>query len=131
MKTNLILIFVFSFIGILNTLYLIYNKIKGMEVACPFFPEEWCYKVQHSPQSKTFGIPNSIAGLVMYIVIFVLAFLWYSNLIAFWPLQAIITFGFLFSTYFLFVQGFVLKAFCTWCVLSAISFTVMFIALWF
>lgn len=125
------ILYVFGVVGVLDTLYLIYHKLKGTDVACLFFPPEWCYKVQHSPQSKTLGIPNSYAGFVMYIVILVLAYLYAGGSLAIWPIQAIVTFGFLFSMYFLYVQAFVLRAFCTWCVVSAINFTIMFLAVWF
>ena len=124
-------LYLFGGIGVLDTLYLIYHKLKGTDVACPFFPKEWCYKVQHSPQSKTFGIPNSYAGFVMYAAILVLTWLYLNGSVAFWPIQAIVTFGFLFSMYFLYVQAFVLRAFCTWCVVSVINFTIMFLVIWF
>ncbi|MCA9388219.1 vitamin K epoxide reductase family protein [Candidatus Berkelbacteria bacterium] len=122
---------VFAGIGIANTLYLSYNTIFKKEVACLFFPPEWCKKVQHSPQSKTLGIPNTLAGLGMYITIFALLILTKAGTIPFWPVAAIVTFGFAFSMYFTYVQAYILKAFCTWCVLSAIDFVVMFsIILW-
>lgn len=122
------ILYVFGLIGVIDTLYLIYHKVRGTNVACPFFPAEWCYKVQHSPQSKTFGIPNSVAGFVIYVLILVLAYLYSSSSIAFWPIQVVVAFGFLFSLYFTYVQAFVLRAFCTWCVISTINFTVMAIA---
>lgn len=125
------ILYVFGVVGVLDTLYLIYHKLKGTDVACLFFPPEWCYKVQHSPQSKTLGIPNSYAGFAMYVAILTLTYLYSGGSLAIWPIQAIVTFGFLFSMYFLYVQAFVLRAFCTWCVVSAINFTIMFLAVWF
>ena len=125
------LLYVFASIGIVDTLYLIYHKIQGTDVACIFFPKEWCRRVQYSSWSKTLGIPNSYAGFGMYAIILVLNYLYVGGTIAFWPLQAIVTFGFVFSMYFTFIQAFVLRAFCTWCVVSAINFTVMFVAVWF
>lgn len=125
------IIYLFACLGVLDTLYLIYHKVRGTDVACPFFPKEWCYKVQHSEQSKTLGIPNSYAGFVMYVLMIILAYLFTVGLVSFWPLKALVTFGFAFSTYFLFVQAFVLRAFCTWCVVSAINFTVMAYVVWF
>jgi len=127
---NTTLLYVFGLIGVGDTLYLIYHKVMGTDVACPFFPKEWCRKVQYSPQSITFGIPNSIAGFGMYVAILVLTWLFAEESIAFWPIQAIVTFGFLFSMYFTYVQAFVLRAFCTWCVISAINFSVMMAAVW-
>ena len=87
----------------LDTLYLIYHKLRGTDVACLFFPKEWCRTVQYSKQSKTFGIPNSYAGFGMYVAILVLTWLYAGGSIAFWPIQAIVTFGFLFSVYFTYV----------------------------
>ena len=124
-------LYVFGAIGVLDTLYLIYHKLKGTDVACVFFPKEWCHTVQHSSYSKTFGIPNSVAGFCMYVAILVLTYLYAMGSIAFWPIYAIVTFGFLFSLYFMYIQGFVLRAFCTWCVLSFINFTVMFLTIYF
>lgn len=119
------IIYVFATIGVIDTLYLIYHKVRGTEVKCLFFPKEWCYKVQHSKQSSTFGIPNSIAGFVMYVAILILTYLYVAGSVPFWPVQFLVAFGFLFSLYFLYVQAFVLRAFCTWCVVSFINFAVM------
>lgn len=121
---TLTIIKVFAVIGILDTMYLIYHKIRGTDVACIGFPKEWCRRVQYARQSATFGIPNSVAGFVMYALIFFIATLQAPGVIT-WPLQALVLFGFLFSTYFMYVQGFVLRAFCTWCVISFINFAVM------
>lgn len=124
------ILYVFGAIGVADTLYLVYHKILGTDVACPFFPQEWCRMVQHSPWSKTFGVPNSFAGLGMYAAILAMTWLYAGGSIAFWPIQVIVTFGFLFSLYFTYVQAFVLRAFCTWCVLSALNFTVLFISVY-
>lgn len=124
---NLTLIYVFGIIGVLDTLYLIYHKVRGTDVACPFFPKEWCHKVQHSKQSKTFGVPNSVAGFCIYALILLGTWLFagFGGVLPFWPVQILVGVGFLFSLYFLYVQAFVLRAFCTWCVLSLINFAVM------
>lgn len=117
---------VFAVIGLLDTLYLLYHKLRGTDVWCPFFPDEWCRKVQTAPQSKTFGIPNPILGFFMYVILLAIVF-WYSAN-ALGIAKIVIWIGFAFSMYFTYVQAFVLRAFCTWCVLSAVNFTVMFIA---
>ncbi len=123
-------LYLFGVIGVLDTSYLIYHKLRGTEVACLFFPKEWCYKVQHSPQSKTFGIPNSFLGLIMYIAILAMTYIFAVGGMPFWPIQVIVTFGFLFSMYFIYVQAFVLRAFCTWCVVSAVNFIFMMLAVY-
>lgn len=70
-------------------------------------------------------------GFVMYAAILALTWFYAGEVVPFWPIQVIVTIGFLFSAYFTYVQAFVLKAFCTWCVISAINFTIMFLAVWF
>lgn len=125
------ILYIGGVIGVIDTSYLIYHKVRGTDVACPFFPDEWCRRVQHSPQSKIFGVPNSILGFIMYVAILVLTWLYAGTTVPFWMIQALITFGFLFSLYFFYIQAFVLRAFCTWCVVSAINFTVMFWGVWF
>jgi uncharacterized membrane protein len=128
MPNYLIIIFVFTVIGILDTLYLVYHSIKKTPVTCLFFPKEWCEKVQYSKYSKMFGIPNSILGLSMYLAILLLAILQLYGIGNFVWLQIVVGFGFLFSAYFTFIQAFVLRAFCTWCVVSAINFIMLAIA---
>lgn len=127
---NSIIVLFFSAVGILDTFYLIYHKIRGTEIACPFFPKEWCRKVQQSKYSKIFGIPNAVLGFVMFMAIFVLTWLYIHGIVSAWPILILVIIGFLFSMYFTYVQGFILKAFCTWCLVSAISFTVMFFLSW-
>jgi uncharacterized membrane protein len=126
MATYLILLLILSGIGIINTLYLSYHSIKKTPVKCFFFPDEWCLKVQQSTYSRIFlGIPNSFLGLGMYSTIFILGLLYSQNFIGFTPIAAVIAVGFLFSLYFIYIQAFVLRAFCTWCVVSAIDFVIL------
>ena len=46
MDFKIVLLLVVTGIGILNTIYLSYNALAGKDVACFFFPPEWCKKVQ-------------------------------------------------------------------------------------
>ncbi len=121
--------YLFSVVGLVDTVYLSYHAIKRTDVACWWFPAEWCKKVQYSKFSKTFGVPNPFLGLLMYLAIIGLTYFAAIGLAAPWLVKAVVVFGFLFSVYFTFIQAFVLRAFCTWCVISAANFTAMFIAL--
>lgn len=125
------IILVFSLIGLADTTYLIYCKVMKKDVYCLFFPKKWCKKVQYSKYSTTLGIPNSVAGFGMYSLIFILAAAFVNGFAPLMYLQAIIAFGYAFSMYFMYIQARVLKAYCTWCVLSAINFTVMAFAIFF
>lgn len=123
------LLYVVSLIGLVDTIYLSYHAITKTDVACWFFPAEWCKKVQYSKYSRTLGIPNPYLGLLMYVAILALTYFTIQGQVSAWIVPAIVSFGFAFSLYFTFIQAFVLRAFCTWCVVSAINFTVMFISL--
>lgn len=129
MTTSLWIVAVFAGIGVLDTLYLSYHAITKREVACWWFPKEWCRRVQYSPYSKTLGIPNPFLGLGMYVAVLILLAKFSVGGAPFWLLQAVVAFGFAFSLYFTYIQAFVLRAFCTWCVISAVNFTVMFLVL--
>lgn len=128
-ETTAVIFYVFSLIGLADTLYLSYHAVTKTDVACWFFPKEWCQKVQYSRFSRTLGIPNAYLGLLMYAAIFVLTYLAPAGIVAPWLVKAVVIFGFAFSMYFTYIQAFVLRAFCTWCVVSAVSFTAMFAAL--
>ena len=112
-----------ALVGIADTVYMMWHKFRGTEVACIGFPKRWCQKVWYSKQSKTFGIPNSILGFFMFAAILFLAVL--QPGLPYWPIQFLVGFGFLFSLYFLYVQIFVLRALCTWCVISFLVFSTM------
>lgn len=122
------LIFVFSFLGILDTIYLSYHAFTKTPVKCIFFPDEWCAKVQFSKYSKVLGIPNPFLGLLMYTALFFMAYFFNQGLIPFSYIQVVVAIGFLFSLYFTIIQAFVLRAWCTWCVVSTLNFLVLAIA---
>ncbi len=129
MTPLLVLILVLTGIGIINTLYLSYHSLTKTPVRCLFFPPEWCEKVQYSKYSRTLGVPNSMAGLTIYSAIFILTLLYSAGMVSFTPIAVLVIIGLIFSMYFTFIQAFVLKAFCTWCVVSAIDFILLFVIL--
>lgn len=131
METQIITIIVLAVVGMLNTTYLVVKKIRRESVWCLFFPQESCDKVNDSPQSKTFGFPNSFAGFIIYSAILVFTLFFHFGITPFYPVVTLIIIGFLFSLYFLYVQAFVLKAYCTWCVLSFVEFTLLFLIVLF
>jgi uncharacterized membrane protein len=122
--TVLTILTVCGVIGIADTTYLLWHTFKGTDVACIGFPKAWCRTVQYAKQSVTMGIPNSVWGFLMYSLI--LFFVLSQPLVPFWPARALVLVGFAFSLYFTCVQVFVLRDLCTWCVISALNFFVMF-----
>ena len=128
METYILVILALSVLGIFNTLYLSAHVFSKKPVKCYWFPSEWCAKVQYSKYSKTFGIPNPLAGLGMYLAILILTLVFIQGSVSFTPIYWLVVVGFAFSMYFTFIQAFVLRAFCTWCVVSALEFTLLFLA---
>lgn len=120
------LIAVAVLIGVVNTIYLSWHAWYRTPVKCLFFPPEWCIKVQQSEYSKTLGVPNAYLGLVMYLALLSLGW-WAIHSGVEWPFVVVSMVGFLFSTYFTYVQAVILKAFCTWCVLSAVLFDLIMV----
>lgn len=124
------LFFIIIIIGLVNTIYLSFHAIRGTSVYCLGFPDEWCKKVQYSTYSKTFGIPNPYLGLGMLLAILIFTILYHFQDGSILPIHFLVSFGFLFSLYFSYIQSFVIKAYCTWCIVSAIVFTLLFIVQW-
>lgn len=101
-----------------------YNKDP---FSCPLFGG--CDEVTNSMYSEIFGIPVSLLGVVFYASIFLLSLLSYllhnKKLLT---LASMMTpFGFLSSAILVSLMLFVIKAVCFYCVLSAISSTLLFV----
>ena|ERR1051326_6520720 len=116
-----------AFFGIINAIYMSYHTYMGTSTYCLFFRKESCEKVQRSRYTKTFGVPNPYLGLSILILIVVLTLRYTGRLISFTPAFVIICAAFFFSCYFMYLQARVLKAYCTWCVISCLIFTAIFI----
>ena len=108
----------------------IHNEKKAERpLVCPIRFD--CDSVVHSDYSKFFGIPVEYFGMAYYIFIF----LGYV-LLSFMPealpdilvvsLVLISVTAFLFSVYLTAVQSFVLKKFCSWCLVSAFICVLIF-----
>ena len=117
------LLFILAALGIAKTVYLIKKRIAQEKPACILGGEK-CHLVLESKYNKTFGISNDVFGLAFYVMVAVLtAFLvieiqpvvWWDVLI-----KLLIAGGTLFSLYFTYLQWRVIKAWCFWCVSSAL-----------
>lgn len=123
-----IIILIFSVIGILDTLYISYHANTGKPVKCWFFPKKWCNKVQYSKYSTTLGIPNGYLGFLLYAGIFLFTLFSIYTAMPFLPVLILSIIGFGFALYFTAIQAFVLKAFCIYCIISAVNLTIIFIS---
>ncbi len=130
MPAPYILIIFASFFGFLLALYIRHKKTAKEEIICPIGSN--CQNVIHSEYSKFLGIPVELLGLFYY----GFTALFYGALAAMPVLKissgfilGVLTFSFaafLFSLYLTFIQAFYLRAWCTWCLVSAGLCTLIF-----
>lgn len=115
-----------ALIGFTDSAYLLTKRISGTPIPC--FITSGCDTVSKSPHSVLFGVPLSAWGVLFYLGIGFLALLYVDtkNLIVAKLIPFATTLGFLSSLYFIYVQKFLIGAFCIYCILSAIVSTLLF-----
>lgn len=118
---------VVAVLGIVNAAYLSLMALSGVAPNCNFI--QGCDLVAASPYSKIFDIPLAIFGVFFYTVALGMV-VWNffersrTSLIL---LFGVATLGFLLSLYFLYLQAFVIQAYCEYCLFSLFDATVLFI----
>jgi uncharacterized membrane protein len=126
-----IIIFLLAIVGISTARKIWKEKNTGQPFVCPLGGK--CNNVIHSKYGNVLGLGMEKLGFVFYalIILFVLflAFSGSSVLISnIYPLFFLLTLiGFIFSVYLTCLQAFVIKDWCTWCLLSALTSTLIFI----
>lgn len=84
-----------------------------------------CQDVVFSKYGKTSGVKNEIWGILYYVAVILAVFLALKPV-----LLGISILSALFTTYLIFVQFFILKNFCSWCLLaSGINYLIFIFAL--
>ena len=131
MSKTLILAITFSFVGLFDSLFLFYKYINADPFNCFLF--DGCNTVANSPYSNVFGMPLPTFGVVFYAVMFLITFLLFHHNNVFLMRLALLGgfVGFVFSLYFVFLQGFIIQAFCVYCLISALSSVALLCALIF
>ncbi len=121
---------VLGILGIAITSYLTYTHYSGAKAIC--IAGASCDAVLTSHYSEVWGIPLSLFGLAMYIVITAMGF-WFAlresaseHLLAL-GIYGIAVTGILFTAYLYYLEIFVLHAFCTWCIASSIVLALIFV----
>lgn len=125
---------IFGLAGLCVAGYVLIKKKTAQPMVCPLNGE--CDMVTSSKYSKFFGIAVEKLGVLYYGLIVVVYAL--HNLIP-WLLSDTVLFlmtgvtigAFIFSLYLIFIQAFVLKKWCTWCLFSAGFSTFIFITAMF
>jgi uncharacterized membrane protein len=114
--------------GIVDTLYLVTKQFGEKEIGtCPIFGTG-CGDVLGSVYSQFFGIPLSVWGVMFYTGMLIMGLLLILDRTKTVTILASIgaLIGFLLSIAFLYIQGVLIGAFCFYCVLSAVTSTLLF-----
>ena len=123
----LVVIIVLALIGFADSTFLLAKRLSGGPIPC-VLGFTGCDTVSKSPYSVLFGIPLSAYGMVFYLGIGILGLLYLDTKNALFArlLLPATALGFAMSVYFIYVQKFLIKAFCVYCILSAIISTILF-----
>lgn len=114
-----------ALLGLLAATVIYKEKRKKKKMICPL--QANCDKVVHSTHSTTMGISNELLGIFYYVTIGAL----YALMLA-WPqyfatagikyAMLLMTLGgVVLSLYFVALQALVIRAWCFWCILSALA----------
>ncbi|MFQ5661714.1 MAG: vitamin K epoxide reductase family protein [Candidatus Paceibacteria bacterium] len=113
-------IFLLSLLGLADSIYLTIKHFTHSDINCSIF--NGCDLVTTSIYSTILGVPVALLGVIFYGL--VLTFAVRRSLAL---LLIISSIGFLISIWFVYTQGFILNAFCFYCLISAGISTTLFI----
>lgn len=115
-----------SLVGFLDAVYLTTSHYTG-HITCSVV--SGCQEVLVSQYSEVFGIPLAILGAAYYLFILIISLFYFDSQrkIFLKTLSYIPIIGFLISLYLIYLQLFVIHAICQYCMLSALTSTLIFI----
>jgi len=131
MNTIILIAILAALTGLYASVYINRKKRTKTKLVCPLRAN--CDKVIHSTHSTTFGIPNEILGIGYYALVGILFALMLFNPNVFlsgpvlYALGIFLIGGGLFSIFLVILQATVIRAWCSWCLLSAMSSIVLVI----
>lgn len=116
-----------AFVGFLDSMYLTANRYFGVPLKCNVTHQ--CDTVTTSQYSEILGVPVVLLGVFFYLAVLFGAYIYLEtkNRKALLLVSVLPFGGFLFSIWLTIVQAFILHAWCQYCILSALSSTVLFI----
>ena len=121
------IMFVLSILGVITAVYVLQSFVRQSGIVC--LTGGGCEAVRKSPYSYPFGIPVPAVGLVGYSILTALTFLRTTStdkrLLS--GILGMGAFGVAFVSWFTYMELFVIRGVCTWCAVSAVNMTVIFI----
>jgi len=124
------IIFVLSILGVATAIYVLQSFLRQTGVIC--LTGGGCELVRKSPVSYPLGIPVPAFGLAGYLGLTILSFLRTLQLPStmnhrlLTGMLGIAIFGICFVTWFTYMELFVIRGVCTWCLVSAVNMYVIF-----
>ena len=114
-----------ALVGLIDAIYLTINHYTGEKVPCSIV--EGCEQVLTSAYAEVGGVPLAALGAAAYFAAFSLAILAaYGNRLM-WTLFGVqISIMLVFTAWLVYLQAFVIEAFCQFCLLSAGTTLVLF-----
>lgn len=109
----------FAAVGFIDAGYLTVEHFLNRVPPCTII--SGCEKVTTSPYSIILGVPMALMGVVYYLAV-ILALVLYLDMRRDWIIKwtaRVTAFGFVFSLWLVYLQLFVIKAICQYCMLSA------------
>ena len=118
---------VLSFIGFIDAIYLTVKHYSGAGVNCSI--TSGCEEVLTSQYATFFDIPVALLGAAFYFTLLVLLIVYLDTRRgSVFKLASYFTIvGFGTSIYFVYLQIFIIEAYCQFCLLSAFTSTLLFI----
>ena len=117
-----------SLLGLADALYLTVEHVTGQSVKCTII--SGCSEVLSSPYAVVAGIPLAALGAAAYFTVFSLATLAaFGYRAAGTLLTPLITAMFFVSLWLIYLQAFVIREFCQYCLLSAAITTALLVIL--
>jgi uncharacterized membrane protein len=117
---------VFALIGLTDAIYLTIKHYTGEQVPCSVI--EGCEQVLTSQYAEMFGVPLAVFGAIAYFAAFSLALLAAFGNRLMWTLFGVqVILMTIFTAWLIYLQGFVIGAFCQFCLLSAATTLALFI----
>ena len=117
---------VLALVGLADALYLTIEHVTGQSVRCTII--SGCSAVLSSPYAVVAGIPLAALGAAAYFTVFSLAILTlfgYPRIATL--LRAIVITMFAISVWLMYLQAFVIREFCQYCLLSALITTALLV----
>lgn len=115
-----------ALIGLADSVYLTIHHFTGEKVPCSLITG--CETVLSSPYAEMFGIPTAAFGAAAYFLAFSLAVLAaYGNSKMWTAFKGLVVVMTIFTIYLIYLQAFVIGAFCQFCLISAATTVTLFI----